>query len=69
MAYGEQFYGYGNKEDFGNSFDEPEDDPTDDGGYKFPNPSNRGIDDFYLELEQGREMTKVDSQELSHLFN
>lgn len=69
MAYGEQFYGFG--EDFGNGngFDDPDDDPIDDGGYQFPKPENRGINDFYLELEQDRELAKVDSQELSHLFN
>lgn len=54
------YFGYGNEDEV---------EIEDDGGYQFPKPSNRGIEDFYLELEQDRELAKVNSQELSHLFN
>lgn len=47
----------------------PNDDDPDDGGYRMPNPNDRGIASFFEEAKEMKFIATEDSKELSHLFN
>lgn len=54
---------------FGGNGNNNDDETPDDGGYRFPEPQDRGIAAFYFEQEEMKQIAQADQQELSHLFN